>query len=451
MRRCDSLPPISPRFVSFAWRYHRCVRGSSPPAPDAEPWINRELVGGISSRRARWKRQGLPSSRRNPCDHSPYSSDPGVTRQAEWTMSKLPGAAPATDNDEGSPRGDFGAQSHSVRSGCLRFAGVVTHPPRKTRFRLLVRLYRTGLVTRRVPSERFHGCNDSPFPSFLARGQTYYMVGPAMSAYMLCDWQLWLWREGLTAVFANFKLDSFHEVFVKKFGKGAIPADEKGFAHWWHVLLPDLPPQLANECIWLAVENKLVDPWTVPIGEPATTEGVTPASTRLTYPFESEFIEALREGVRLGRTSLDDGRRIDIKLKEGGYEGGYSVVINPDDQKKFVVIGSVEDPEHFPRRIRVAAWALKLEEEFGRFLIKHFHDTGIVTIEREDDGNQGTTTSTGGEQGRETSGDVLVIVPRGYTKVWDSDPHRGSVQAKDAYTCSSRPIELTQRSLVLAG
>src|SRR5208337_482898 len=40
-------------------------------------------------------------------------------------------------------------------SGCLRFAGVVTHPPRKTRCRLLVQLYRTGLVTRRVPSERF--------------------------------------------------------------------------------------------------------------------------------------------------------------------------------------------------------------------------------------------------------------------------------------------------------
>ena len=75
-----------------------------PPAPDAEPWINLELVGGISSRLARWKRQGLPSSRRNPCDHSPYSSDPGVTRQAEWTMSKLPAAAPPTDHDEGSTR-----------------------------------------------------------------------------------------------------------------------------------------------------------------------------------------------------------------------------------------------------------------------------------------------------------------------------------------------------------
>jgi len=104
MRCCDSLPPISPRFVSFAWRYHRCVRCSSPPVPDAEPWINLELIGGISSRLARWKRQGLPSSRRYPCDHSPHSSDPGVTRQAEWTMSELPDAAPATDNDEGSPR-----------------------------------------------------------------------------------------------------------------------------------------------------------------------------------------------------------------------------------------------------------------------------------------------------------------------------------------------------------
>ena len=67
-----AIPSLRPLFV--------------PPAPDAEPWINLELVGGISSRLARWKRQGLPSSRRNPCDHSPYSSDPGVTRQAEWTM-----------------------------------------------------------------------------------------------------------------------------------------------------------------------------------------------------------------------------------------------------------------------------------------------------------------------------------------------------------------------------
>jgi hypothetical protein len=87
----------------------------------------------------------------------------------------------------------------------------------------------------------------------------FYMVGTAMSAYLICDWQLWLWREGRTAVFATFKLDSFHDKFVAKFGRGLIPADEAGFARWWLGLYPDLPPRLANECIWLAVEHKQVD------------------------------------------------------------------------------------------------------------------------------------------------------------------------------------------------
>jgi hypothetical protein len=87
------------------------------------------------------------------------------------------------------------------------------------------------------------------------------MVGPAMSAYMLCDWQLWLWREGKTTVFETFKLDTFHERFVKKFGRGVIPADAGGFAQWWLNVMPGVPPRLANECIWLAVENKLIDPW----------------------------------------------------------------------------------------------------------------------------------------------------------------------------------------------
>ena len=47
--RCDSLPSISPRFVSFAWRYHR----SSPVRPHqlgTKRWINLELVSRISSR-----------------------------------------------------------------------------------------------------------------------------------------------------------------------------------------------------------------------------------------------------------------------------------------------------------------------------------------------------------------------------------------------------------------
>ena len=43
MGRCDSLPPVSPRFVSFAGRYQPGVPGSSPSALDAGPWIILEL------------------------------------------------------------------------------------------------------------------------------------------------------------------------------------------------------------------------------------------------------------------------------------------------------------------------------------------------------------------------------------------------------------------------
>ena len=88
--------------------------------------------------------------------------------------------------------------------------------------------------------------------------KTFYQVGPALAAYMLCDWQLWLWNAGKTAVFANFKLDSFHEEFVKKYGRGIVPATESEFAQWWLSIVPDVPPRLANECIWLGREHGIV-------------------------------------------------------------------------------------------------------------------------------------------------------------------------------------------------
>ena len=88
--------------------------------------------------------------------------------------------------------------------------------------------------------------------------KTFYQVGPALAPYMICDWQLWLWSRGLTAVFANFKWDSFQDQFVRRYGRGAIPTDEPGFASWWLALYPTLPPRLANECIWLGTEHGAV-------------------------------------------------------------------------------------------------------------------------------------------------------------------------------------------------
>ncbi len=60
----------------------------------------------------------------------------------------------------------FEAQSHSFGTGCLRFAGRVTPTPRKTRFRLPTRLYRTGLTTRKVPTKglKLTSCQLSSFP-----------------------------------------------------------------------------------------------------------------------------------------------------------------------------------------------------------------------------------------------------------------------------------------------
>src|SRR5437016_3705563 len=66
------------------------------------------------------------------------------------------GAAPACANHGGSrDREDFGARSHGIGTRCLRFAGRVTPPPRKTHFRLLAKLCRAGFVHPQGCHERF--------------------------------------------------------------------------------------------------------------------------------------------------------------------------------------------------------------------------------------------------------------------------------------------------------
>lgn len=73
---------------------------------------------------------------------------------------------PRSDNDAGSRIVTFEAQSHGFSTRCLRFAAPVARTPRKTRFRLLAKLYRTGLVTRRVPAKGFNGSYHGTISSF---------------------------------------------------------------------------------------------------------------------------------------------------------------------------------------------------------------------------------------------------------------------------------------------
>ena len=102
------------------------------------------------------------------------------------------------------------------------------------------------------------------------------------------------------------------------------------------------------------------------------------------YPMRSEFIDKLREGIKLGSGNLQQCRPIEIKLKPGGYKGKWSLIVRPDDQEEFEVVGRIKHPTRFPRRIRVAAWALLQEKIFGRFVVEHDRDSGIVTIKRDE-------------------------------------------------------------------
>jgi hypothetical protein len=53
---------------------------------------------------------------------------------------------------------------------------TVARPHARLASRLLARLCRTGLVTRRVSMKGFTFCDDSPFPSFVAQCQTLFFV-----------------------------------------------------------------------------------------------------------------------------------------------------------------------------------------------------------------------------------------------------------------------------------
>jgi hypothetical protein len=102
------------------------------------------------------------------------------------------------------------------------------------------------------------------------------------------------------------------------------------------------------------------------------------------YRMRSEFIDKLREGIKLGSGNPQQGRPIEIKLKPGGYKGKCSLIVRSNDQGEFEVVETIKHPTRFPQRIRVAAWALREERVFGRFVVEHDPDAGIVTIKRDE-------------------------------------------------------------------
>ena len=142
-KRYDFLPPIPPRFVAFAWRYLGVSlvefaprRTSVPPRPGVGHPVS---PAGISAR----KRQDLPSSWGIPIVRlHMFQSDAGRTAcTSPFTVQQR---GPWLNKGKGLPRKVF-RRSIAWLSDSLFTLRRASYPTRrKTRFRPLVRRYRTG-------------------------------------------------------------------------------------------------------------------------------------------------------------------------------------------------------------------------------------------------------------------------------------------------------------------
>ena len=211
-----------------------------------------------------------------------------------------------------------------------------------------------------------------------------------------------------------------------------IPADEAGFAHWWHGLLPGLPPRLANECIWLAVEKKLVDPWTAPPeGLPRKDDHkiedlekakeemrqilIGRAKMRQTIPYMD--LVAQVKAIDLPRNSPALWNMLEeISTEEDAAgRGMLTVIVVHGKGDTLTGAGFFRLARRLGKDVsdKTTCWV----EELSRihvYLCKYAHYCIIL--------------------GKTDMGEMLVIIPCGQSKVWDDQPDRGPVKARDAYT-----------------
>jgi hypothetical protein len=152
MRRSEPLPSLSPRFVAFAWRYHPRAwfapvgRGARPWAPGS--WCSGSRAGIVGGDGRASQVPGRPLC--------PYALllDPGRTEDAR-PLRRLD-MAPARVNNEGSrDEKDFGARSHGLGTGCLRFVLAVTRHDARLASGCLAKLGRAGFCYPQGCDERF--------------------------------------------------------------------------------------------------------------------------------------------------------------------------------------------------------------------------------------------------------------------------------------------------------
>ena len=170
MECSDSRSFVPTRFVSFACRYHPRSCTSLPPMTRAtSKGRGLLLFASLSPRRlfsdGNDRASQVPGE---PLWACPVLKTPaGPSRQA---LAARRCGLPPLEQRRLPQFASFEARWHGPPTRCLRFAGRITPPPRKTRFRLSATLCRTGCCLLQGPYERFQPClttSHPPFPSFL--------------------------------------------------------------------------------------------------------------------------------------------------------------------------------------------------------------------------------------------------------------------------------------------
>ena len=126
MRMCDSLRPFHRASFPSLGDTRRCVCRFAPSGPERPTTGPGFMIRSPLPDKYAWRRPGSPKFLGNPDVPAPCSRTPA---RPTYQVNKVDRHGPTHIVPRGlSTKGNFGAQSHGISTGCLRFAVTIAGP-----------------------------------------------------------------------------------------------------------------------------------------------------------------------------------------------------------------------------------------------------------------------------------------------------------------------------------